>query len=427
LSQGQDDPVVREIDVYLSNELADRIRLVQYPLQQADAPSMPVTGVRLKPRHNILQIDQEMPALPNRFYQSSEQNFSSMTTRTFESQTIPVETHLCLGKTHQLENGETVMYLVPLQSISQMRPTMSHIHGDGLLGDEPSHKGGDDGTTEDEKETKGILKPLTYQRKESERAAEIRKSSYSYKRSSEAGEEWERLDVVEPDSSEAEATLRKVFIHPEEPPRQVKHSSSKSKRETQKPETKYVSSLNYMSSTSRAEQKLPTLEPVTNNRKKIVARLTFLLRQGLPIPYSLLRAQLPVNLTEQQVFDALAVCAIMVRGNFCLHSRFVSLPRELQQARTFMLALLQSNGVIRRKCLESVFKSDKRVSSEKLYTLLKQIAKQTSQGWILRIEDDVAFVADHPTYCAMHQRFWDGVFSSSKYEELLQKYQEADQ
>ena len=411
-----DGNVVREIDVYLSNELAESLKLIQYPLQQAGTSQMPISSARLKPRHHILQIDQDMPSLPRRIYSPQEQNFSFMTTRTFQSQTIPVETHLCVGKMNKGENGESAIYLVPVQHISQMRPTMSHIHGDTI----PEEGKGEDDAMEEEKETKGSLKPLAFQRKESERAAELRKSSYNYKKKSEASEEWEQLEVVPDDSDQIDSILKKLF-NAESDVKPMKTETSKPTRST-RPHVDYVESLNYMppsSYDSLAVQVHP------DDPKTIVARLTILLRQGLPIPYSLLRAQLPAELTDEKVFDALAVCAIMVRGNFCLHSRFVSLPRELQRTRTFMLSLLQNNGLIRRNCLEKVYKSDSRVSSEKLHILLRLIAKRTTKGWILRVDDDLAFVADYPDQAARYQQYWDKVFETSKQKELLRRYNEA--
>eukprot|EP00977_Amphora_coffeiformis_P004223 scaffold877_cov154-Amphora_coffeaeformis.AAC.15 len=416
---GSDGAIVREMDVYLSNGLADRLQLIQFPLQQAGASQMPISSARLKARHNILQIDQDMPSLPRRIYQPQEQNFSFMGTRTFQSQTIPVETHLCLGKIRQDEQtGECAMYLVPIQQISQMRPTMSHIHGDTLLSED---KGDDDDNMEEEKEKKATLKPLTYQRKESDRAAEYRKSSYIYKKKSEAEEPWEPLDVVDEESDQVEETMNKIFKEKKDFTRGGKPQLKKGGLTT-RPEEDYVQSLNYMPPSSYDAL---AIQVSPDDPKTIVAKLTVLLRQGLPIPYALLRTQLPDEVSDQQVFDALSVCAILVRGNFCLHSRFVSLPRELQRARTFMLSLLQNNGLIRRQCLERVYEDDTRVSSDKLHVLLQLIAKRTAKGWILRVEDDIAFVVDHPDQAALHKRYWDDVFASRKQRDLLQKYNDA--
>lgn len=410
------DRIVRELDVFLSNDLADTLKLIQYPLQLAGTAQLPISGARLKPRHNIMQVDQDMPALPRRIYSPQEQNFAAMATRTFQSQTIPVETHLCLGKIRQdEETGESSMYLVPLQSVSQMRPTMSHIQGDS---EEPSQ--GEDDPMEEEKEKKATLKPLAFQRKESERAAETRKSSYAYKKKSEAAEEWQELQVVGDEAGEIQSTLEKL-LDAETDGKTHKNTPGKGPRSAI-PEADYVSSLNYMPPPS---QDTLSIQVLPGDPKTIVARLTVLLRQGLPIPYSLLRAQLPPELTQSQVLDALSVCAIMVRGNFCLHSRFVSLPRELQRARTFMLSLLQNNGLIRRNCLEKVYEDDARVSSEKLHTLLKLIAKRTAKGWVLRVDDDIGFVTAHSDYIALHQRYWDQIFASRKQKELLRLYNQA--
>ena len=421
-SRAGDGAIVRELDVYLSNELADTIQLIQYPLQQAGTSQMPISGARLKARHNILQLDQDMPSLPRRIYRPQEQNFSSMGTRTFQSQTISVETHLCLGKICQDEQtGKSAMYLVPVQQISQMRPTMSHIHGDTLSSEDQPMKGDDDDPMEEEKEKKATLKPLTYQRKESDRAAEYRKNSYIYKKKSEAEEAWENLDVVDEESDQIQDTLNKLFKAKKEVSRGQKPQTGKAGR-IARPQEDYVQSLNYMPPSSYDALAIQVLP---DDPKTIVAKLTVLLRQGLPVPFNLLRAQLPAELTEQQVFKALSVCSIMVRGNFCLHSRFVSLPRELQRARTFMLSILQNNGLIRRQCLEKVYQDDTRVSSDKLHVLLQLIAKRSAKGWVLRVEDDIIFVTDHPDQAALYQRYWDQVFASRKQTDLLRRYEDA--
>lgn len=380
---------------------------------------MPISSARLKARHNILQLEQDMPALPRRIYQPQEQNFSFMQTRTFQSQTVPVATHLCLGRIRQDEQtGQSAMYLVPVQQISQMRPTMSHIRGDTVSNED---KGDDDDTMEEEKAKKATLKPLTYQRKESDRAAEFRKSSYIYKKKSEAEEPWETLDVVDEESDQIEETINKILKVKKDFSREAKPQLKKGGLTT-RPEEDYVQSLNYMPPSSYDAL---AIQVSPDDTKTIVAKLTVLLRQGLPVPYALLRTQLPSEVSDQQVFNALSVCAIMVRGNFCLHSRFVSLPRELQRTRTFMLSLLQNNGLIRRQCLEKVYEDDSRVSSDKLHVLLQLIAKRTGKGWILRVQDDIAFVVDHPDQAALHNRYWDRVFASRKQRDLLQKYNDA--
>lgn len=419
-SSGDGDTVVRELDVYLSNELAENLHLIQFPLQQAGASQMPVFNARRKPRHNILQIDTMMPTLRGRIYKPQEQSFQFMTTRTFQSQTIPVETHLCIGKIREEEGGKYAMHLVPVQHISQMRPTMSHIYGDTVSDD--AKKGDDDAMDTEEKESSGTPKPLVYQRKESERAAMARKSSYAYKKESEASEEWESLEVVEEDSEQSQETLGILFgrqrmsrPHLKPPPVRMTPRGTRA-------QVDYVESLNYMPPSSCDTL---TIHVVPDDQKTVVARLTVLLRQGLPIPYSLLRAQLPEEVTEDQLFSALSVCAVMVRGNFCLHSRFVSLPRELQRARTFMLSLLQVEGLIRRQSLEQVYKDDPLVSSDKLHVLLKLIAKQIPKGWVLRVDDDVDLIDNHPQQVALHQRFWNRVLASRKHQELLTKYNDA--
>jgi Sin-like protein conserved region. len=168
----EDDEIIREIDVYISPELAKTMYLIQFPLQPAShaihpleskieksgnhgkrpvmkkssAPPVP-KAAKIKPQHSLLELTYNVPS--HSF--SSQRQIPgplNLTERTFASQNIPIKTHMALGLFDSTGNK---IDLVPLNSIIQMRPTFRHV--DALF-DEGS-AAGDGGAEEGDGEVNG--------------------------------------------------------------------------------------------------------------------------------------------------------------------------------------------------------------------------------------------------------------------------------
>jgi hypothetical protein len=138
-----------------------------------------------------------------------------------------------------------------------------------------------------------------------------------------------------------------------------------------------------------------------------VTRLTTLMVRGWPIPFSVIRPHFPET-TEADLLTALSVSAVMIRGNFCLHSKYLAVPKALQRARTFMLYLLQTEGSIQRSRLDAVYEDEPKVRTEQLLALLEQLCQRGgTRGWTLKIEDDIGFVVGHQDQAALHQQYWN--------------------
>ena len=417
-----DDPVVREINVFLSPELCQQLYLFQYPLQHTEVG--PLTGARIKVRHGMVELDQPLPHLPKRHFEMGEQSLAYVTQRTFRSHTIPVETHMCLAKIKEekgASNDEsserTALHMIPLQHIIQMRPSLQHIDADqnSREVDKPVEIDNPDGD--------GEKKPLMFKRKESERATHARKSSYAYKKASEDAEEWQPLNIFDEDSMEHHGAMDIVSC--DSPNQLVLASPDLSKTGGKRPQ--YIESLNYIPLSRQDPYDVGAIVDTTNV-KSVLIRLVALLRNGWPIPFTVLKDRFVGSkngeLNDDILFQALAVCAVMVRGNFCLHSRFVALPRPLQHARTFILLILQTKGFIKRERLQKLFEGSQTVTSDKLHVLLNQVAKRTVKGWELRVDDDLVFVSLYPEESVLHHHFWEQQSQCTYFRELLQKYDE---
>ena len=439
LQQGtadDDDEIVREIPVFLSPELSSRIQLVQYPLQQNQLHPNGPSAVRVKPRHCMMEI--EYPTPGNIQYNG----MYHMPSRTFSSQTIPVSTHMALGKMVEVKtDGKKTMglHLVPLSRMTQMRPSFSHI-------DEAAEASA--ATTEDELKqqqephNKGERKSITFRKKESERQELARKSSYGYKKASEDAEGWHSLEVYDEASLQANLVMNKVacpvdhqsnnLLDVEGLEKSNYKSANNKKIEGTSLNAAYLNTLNYLP--PREDSSTPAMGKIDSagdkqgedNLTLVVTKLVKVMRLGMPIPYSLLRTEFPKptarggGISDNTLFVALGSCAVLVRGNWCLNSKFLSYPKAMTQARTFLLCLFQSMGVVHRERLMKVFEEDNvektcpeddamdddRVNSEVIEMLLEQLGEKTSEGWVLKVADDHRFAEEHPQTTLVHLQYW---------------------
>ncbi|GKY93305.1 hypothetical protein MPSEU_000298100 [Mayamaea pseudoterrestris] len=373
-----DDEIVREIDVYLSPELASQLYLLQYPLEHGTAYVLP-TEARMKPQHNMLELSEPFP-------QNAELQgeYCHLESRIFTSQTIPVTTHLCVGKLKESENG-TALHLVPLSHIAQMRPSFGHLEVQDAV--DPLYETDDDGmqSEEDNKAAaaKQQNKPIIFQRKETERAANARRSSYAFMKTSEESEPWVDLNVRAKGSLEYRNVMSNVYCSAINN-NVILHDDLS--------EAAYIESLNYIPKDGIETLTDPATETETD-LKSIVIQLTTIMLAGCPIPYSILQSQISARVSNQDLFTALSVCAILVKGNFCIQSKLMNLPKPMQRARTFILMLL-NKGTIERARLDRAF--DGKVSSQRLLSLLQQTGRLTADGWTLKVEEDVSFRAQYP-------------------------------
>lgn len=443
--QREGDIVVREIDVFLSPELSNQLHLMQFPLQRQASPqesssesSDKPVAARIKPRHNMIELDYTTNTEAHQDYHG--QYFLSK--RTFSSQTIPVSTHMALGKMVVDGSAGAGLHLVPLARITQMRPNFHHVNEATMH----LSSSADEGDVLQASLDGSPRRPLTFQKKESERAAMARKSSYSYKKASEEAEIWLPLEVHAEKSLDSEAVMAKVGcrnpndnllvgapnIRPNEtnsstlePIPSEQHSMTPSSAATTSLSS-YVQSLNYLPKSlagSKVESAIDETGPAPDVVTTAVTKMVQLMHQGWPMPYSILRIQFdPRIYSDEILLQALYSCAFLVRGNFVLQSRLLPIPPAVAQARTFLLFLFQSVGVIHRLRLEHVYKGDDEVTSEILLMLLEQVGTRAAAGWNCKVDDDNSFDEKFPGAASIHLDFWKK--QVRRFSGLVERYQE---
>jgi DNA-directed RNA polymerase-3 subunit RPC5 len=387
MEDDDEDELVREIDVYVSPELSQQIYLVQFPLQHS-APM--AESARIKKKHGMLELEHKIPV--NNI--GSEGSFF-LSSRKQVSHVIPISTHMALGKI--LEDG--AMHLLPLNHIQQMRPDFGHVDevDQQNISDEDHRKDQD----------QSDKKPVLFQKKESERAAILRKSSYSYKRACEDGEEWQELNICTQDSAEYRASTNKIM------------SQNKSRSIMSEDCKNFVKSLDYLP--ARPELFVDEdLQEGVSHLVNVVKRLTGMLHRGVPVTYSVIRPQFPPTVDDVDLLMSLASCAVLVRGNFYLQSRLLLWDNQMANARNFILCVLNTFGHCQRRGLEVVFKGTT-VSSEWIYTILNQVAIPGKEGWMPRLADNIEFCLQHAEQMMLHNQYWER--QAAKFAPKLELYQ----
>ena len=451
-----DDPVVREIDVYISPELAGTAALVQYPLR----PSSFVVGgkpskfqpsaARTKPRHSMLELDYAVPASSGHYSYHDVEELDG--TRTFASTAVPVSTHMALGK---LDDTGDRLDLIPLQTVLQMRPTFSHIDAIDPQQVAAAEQKAAEAQAAQQQQAAAGTKPLLFKRKESDRAATARRQSFAHLKSEQDAEEWIELQVESADGrglnddedfqAQKDAVLDRVAC---------KHRSHiiRLAKTVAGGNIGYVNSLNYLPETmdltgssgaggggggdmaagKHLNSIIITPENVDQYKADLTTRIATLLTSsgGIPVPYPVFRSQYvgqeldPITgrvpnisegrLTEEILIDCLSATAALVRGNFVLKSGLCGLSAQVAEARDVVLAILNKHGKIRRQSLLKALVEtpegeamDVAIITEHLINqLLEPIATRGQNAMVLRVPDDETFAVRFPTQAEQHETYW---------------------
>jgi DNA-directed RNA polymerase-3 subunit RPC5 len=204
-----------EIDVYLSQGLADRLYLLQYPLRPVCRPYVNGTGgapaVKVKPEQDKLEMVFDLKTDAETYDDEMGKQLSDLTltedgpnskvpmypsgqmdTQVLRSSKVPMRTHYLAGIFR--EDG---LHLTPLKAILQLRPTFDHINEAENRKIEKS-KGG----KKEEEEFKPVNIRLA--RIESERAQAARIRSHGHMQEQSDAEPWIEVDYVAADTAQAE-------------------------------------------------------------------------------------------------------------------------------------------------------------------------------------------------------------------------------
>jgi DNA-directed RNA polymerase-3 subunit RPC5 len=438
------DEIIREIDVYISPELAQSMHLVQFPLQTAShsvnpmfiknmkdnrqktirPPPPPVpTSAKIKAQHSMLELTYNIPKTS---FSSQRQvpEVLNLSERTLSSQNIPIKTHMAMGI---FDSTGSKIDLVPLKNIMQMRPSFRHV--DALFDDETGEE--EQQKLDEEKDDKNSSKPIMFKKPENERAMLARRTSYAFKKANEEAEEWTELEVFGPGSEERKAMMKKAYC-----PRDAREKSLRFMKAGKTGGSDgYVRSLNYLPSAvidDAIEDFVAGMEVAVSVdgieggqpewMKELVRKVTTMLqgRQGVPISYPVIRSRFHSSISDHALVQALSATATLVRGNFVLKSSLMPLSAPVSNARDTILLLMIKFGFIQRELLIRAYENSGEeavvITADVINSLLELLARHTLNGMEMKLDDDLTFETEFGAFARLHEIYWE------KKEKELENY-----
>ncbi|KAI8868279.1 hypothetical protein GQ42DRAFT_125486 [Ramicandelaber brevisporus] len=230
-SGSNDNPVVREIPVYLSNTLTQHLRLFQFPVRESHLvfdPSSRPAVVRAKPKSKMFELDIPLDTGAALYNQDKGRDFGSgqiamddqpLNMQTLSSVNISAPTKYAVGI---MSNGK--LHLTLVDKIDQFRPGLGYIDARDSIDKLLSKRGtsalgeGDDMDEDGADEAGGAGKTVQLQMRAAERQeiVEARKASISYMRKELREEPWQLFRYNDEASEEAEMLYRGMFAGSEE-------------------------------------------------------------------------------------------------------------------------------------------------------------------------------------------------------------------
>eukprot|EP00798_Chlamydomonas_sp_ICE-L_P001762 gene1762-33176_t len=206
-----DDPIVRELDVYVCNEFmgsSTHLCLLQSPLRPPwrPYPYETVSGVRIKSHSKKLEMDVPLD-VESRNYNDIIEDFKKVNQVTLRSSLVESKASLALGT---IQEGK--LLLSPIDYSVHLRPGLEHLNVGkdvkrGTGGKEESDDSGD------EPEMRAV--EVQVQKRETERQQQARLNSYAYISQKEEEEAWVPMKLHTSESVASE-TIWQRFMSPKE-------------------------------------------------------------------------------------------------------------------------------------------------------------------------------------------------------------------
>ncbi|XP_015237030.1 PREDICTED: DNA-directed RNA polymerase III subunit RPC5 [Cyprinodon variegatus] len=429
-----DDPIIEEIDVYLSKSLADKLYLLQYPVRPSSMTYDDVNhlSAKIKPKQQRLELEMAINTMSPNYCRSkgeqialnvdgtSHDETNTYSTKLMDKQTfssIQATTNTSRYAAAVFRKGE--LHITPLTGILQMRPSFSYLDkADSKTRErEAANEGGDSSQDEAEEEAKAIT--VRFSRPESEQARQRRIQSYEFLQKKQAEEPWIHLQYHGVKESRSDHERQYLFC-------QSVDASQNS--ELVKTPKEYLAML------------MPPLEeekiakPVGPSNVLSMAQLRTLplgdqvktlMKNVKVMPFANLMGLLATGTDQTAVLRCIQQVALLVQGNWVVKSDVLypkntcsahsGVPAEvLCRGRDFVMWRFTQERSVMRKEITSIIK----LPPEDVKEFLEHVATpRVNRGWEFLLPTDVDFIKKHPDVAHRQNMLWLGI--QSKLEKVF--------
>ncbi|XP_054860277.1 DNA-directed RNA polymerase III subunit RPC5 isoform X2 [Amphiprion ocellaris] len=433
-SGDNDDPIIEEIDVYLSKSLADKLYLFQYPVRPSTMTYDDVNhlAAKIKPKQQRVELEMAIDTMsPNYCRSKGEQialNVDGTTydeTNTYSAKMMDKQTFSSIQATTNtsryaaavFRKGE--LHVTPLTGILQMRPSFSYLDkADNKTRErEAANEGGDSSQDEAEEEAKAIT--VRFARPESEQARQRRIQSYEFLQKKQAEEPWVHLHYHGFKDGRSEHERQYLFC-------QSVDASENS--ELVKSPKEYLAML----MPPLAEEKV--VKPVGPSNVLSMAQLRTLplgeqvktlMKNVKVMPFANLMGLLASGTDSTAALRCIQQVALLVQGNWVVKSDVLypkntcsphsGVPAEvLCRGRDFVMWRFTLERSVMRKEIASIIK----LPPEDVKEFLEHVAApRVNRGWEFLLPTDVDFIKKHPDVAHRQHMLWLGI--QSKLEKVF--------
>ncbi|CAH2106149.1 unnamed protein product [Euphydryas editha] len=409
----EDDPVVQEIPVYISQALSEHLYIYQYPVQQIKKKhkDLKVRNVSMKPKNQLVRMELEIDTYGDHYCASKGEQIALNTDGPQESRCIrdkekEKSQYFKSGMMDKIVYESTVpctdteryaiailqdkeLHCTPIKGILQFRPSYSHY-------DKQDKRKGqkDNGDNSDDEEKESDQVNVKFKRIETDFAKKAREKSFAAISQRIADEPWYDTLWKKSDTDHADLERMKLFS-----------ATTQDGSSLTLGATEYIKALfpqlNDESETTpfkKLSLQDQIKETLINAKLMTFTELHKLVRLETGPP------------SEAALLAALRGTACCVRGVWAprsrdLYTRPAHVPARLMcAARDHVLYLLTHHSFVdRRKIAASV-----RLPSEDVLTVLRSVAKfKPNFGWELLIPPDTAFEAKYPDVVEKQNLYWE--------------------
>jgi len=409
----EDDEVVQEIPVFLSQDLVNNLYLLQYPLRPADRPYDKDLGsldnVRVKPKQKLVELEYSLDVTTTNYDEDRDPPIRKFK---LSSTVIPPKTNYAVGV---MRDGQ--LHLSPLHAVCRMRPDFSYIDKE-----EAELKAETEMVDEEEDDRKDESKQVTmkFKKKESDKAAAYKKNSHAHLKQLQEAEPWMEMRFFGKDDPESTNQFEKLICQSAAPltfgvaPRDYLSYINPSV------EAMEHNSTILAQGGSAWQQELRITAP----RLPVAEQVVTLLNSARVITLGQ-----AVQLTEaknsqevQSVLAALERMAWLVQGCWVIKSPSITAntpnPR-LSQSRDYLLTQFAKHRTILRSNCAMVM----RLPLEDMEGLLSEMAvpvrlgeeDQQQKGWEFKLPTDHTFIRAFPQLVREHERKLNDLESRMRY------------
>ncbi|KAK6624156.1 hypothetical protein RUM44_011014 [Polyplax serrata] len=428
----EESPILKEIPMYLSQALAEKLVLYQYPLEHTglNTENSNVIQCSIKQNPHEIMLDLEKNTNSANYSIAKGEQFAINVDGTDTINKNPEEImfpknimdrQMLIGRSLGEQNfavgifHENEIHLTPLKNVTLLRPSFKYIDkGDKRSKRELKDIEGD-GSGEDEEELKQIT--VKFARQESEKTRKAREKSFGYVNQMNSKETWYTSNFYSKRSDRSEIEFGKFYCtKPNDRAKEIKMNTEEivegacSIDENESKSSTHGDSLSFLKSL-----------PITEKVKR-------LLYQARLINFSKFIKYLGNTCDTQEYLKIVQQFAVLVQGCWVVQSDIVYYKEIvpggisgtlMRAARDYVLYLFtKSRTITRQKILEIV-----KLPSTVVKEILEEFSMllPSTREWEFMLPTDHDFIKSYPEVAQRQYIKWE-----MKHEKLVESFKNCD-